>query len=261
MWYSLTYLSTHNPTSHSQHLVVTFLHYEPLLSARSITDLVCAGQCLLFPCSSPVTVFGGQANGLGIYRPHHIKQTSEQFLCPPTCVTADRIAVLISHINITLVVIVVCHNEWLYSFPCSSQKLPSADAYWAFVNVWMSLLSFHFVTVRSRRVFSSVSHRFSFSFSSPGPFVLAFVFSPTGPQKLIFSLSSHRTSWGGGKSDRPCTIRHHILLCPLHTKCTLSFIVFTHNVLSPNRLLRWQHWRIFFFCVCLYALCCIWLEA
>jgi len=121
-----------------------------------------------------------------VFTLHTTWNTSEQFLCSATCVTADRIAVLISHTNITLVVIVVCYNEWLYSFPCSSQKLPSADAYWAFVNVWISLLSFHFVTVRSPQVFNLVSHRFSFSFSSPGPFVLAFVFSPMGSQKLIF---------------------------------------------------------------------------
>jgi len=38
-------------------------------------------------------------------------------------------AVLISHFNIILVVIVICQNEWLDSFPLLAQKLPSADAY------------------------------------------------------------------------------------------------------------------------------------
>jgi hypothetical protein len=33
------------------------------------------------------------------------------------------------------VVTVVFHNEWLYNSPCSSQKLPSADEFWAFVNM------------------------------------------------------------------------------------------------------------------------------
>ena len=84
----------------------------------------------------------------------------------------------------------------------------------------MSVLSFRFVTVGLPWVFSLVSHHFSFSFSSPGPFGIAFIFSPRGPQQLIFSLSSHRTSWGR-KSDHPCTIHDYILLCPLHTKCTL----------------------------------------
>jgi hypothetical protein len=78
---------------------------------------------------SSVTVLGGQANGLGIHPLHHMKQKAEQFICLLTCVTADRIAVLISRINMTLVVTVVFHNEWLYNSPCSSQKLPSADEF------------------------------------------------------------------------------------------------------------------------------------
>ena len=167
---------------------------------------------------SSVTVLGGQANSLGIHPLHHMKQTAL------TYATADRRAVLISHINITLVVIVVCHNEWLYNCPCSSQKLPSADAYRAFVNMWMPLLSFHCVTVKSPQVFSLMSH-FSFSFSSPRPCGTAFVFSPTGPQQLIFSVSSHRTSWGRN-SDYPVSFMttFFCVLCVLNIRCVFLFL-------------------------------------
>ena len=43
----------------------------------------------------------------------------EQFLCPLPCVTVDRVRIShsVSLIYITYVVVIICHNLWLYGLP------------------------------------------------------------------------------------------------------------------------------------------------